>query len=154
MGQPRFKDRLLEICSHDLRSPLNVILMQAERLLNQDGLAEDNGKALQAIRRQGGRAVELIESILEQGRQRTGPQELTRARLDIAALLRSIATDLSCLAEPAGVTIRVLGEVSLEAYADRSALTQVIENLLRNGGGAVFVFTLPAIGIPDAPQVE
>lgn len=127
----RLKDELLSIVSHDVRTPLNVVLGHSRLLLGGE-LAAAQRRSVEAIERQGLRILELVHRILERGKGRTQEWELSMARVDLAGLARSVAADLHTLGAPREVTIQVDGPASLEAVVDESAVRQVLENLVAN----------------------
>ncbi|HEY0841103.1 MAG TPA: hybrid sensor histidine kinase/response regulator, partial [Vulgatibacter sp.] len=138
----RLKDELLSIVSHDVRTPLHVLLGHS-RLLLAGELDGAQRRSVEAIERQGLRILELVHRILERGKGRTQEWELAMTRVDLAALARSVAADLHTLGAPRDVRLQVDGPASLEALVDESAIRQVLENLVANaiahaaGGTAV-----------------
>lgn len=127
----RDKEALLEICSHDMRSPLQVVLFQA-RLLALDAPRPAQARRIESIERQAEHVRELVERILERGRGRAGPWELRKRPVAIAELLAGLLADLADVARARGVTLRAEARDDLRVDADPGALRQVLENLIGN----------------------
>ncbi len=125
----RIKDELMAIVSHDVRAPLSVLLGHT-RLLLAAPLEPAHQRSVEAIERQGLRVLELVQQILERGRD--SGAELVYARGDLAALARKVANDLSTLGAEKEIEVVARGLDALELDFDESAIRQVLENLISN----------------------
>jgi signal transduction histidine kinase len=125
-----FRERLIGIIGHDLRDPLNTIIMAGELLARQGTPADTDAKLASKIVASGQRMARMIEDLVD----------FTRARLGGGFNLRIAATDLThiCAAivgefricSPTEILHSSSGNVSGSWDADR--LAQVISNLLGN----------------------
>lgn len=131
----RLKDELLATCSHDLRSPLGVLLGHTQLLLDQLPDEAPQRRSLEVVQRQGHRILELVEGLLERGRGEEAKLALEAAELDLAQLCVDATRDLEILARERGLTLRVEAPMELWALADRSKLQQVLHNLIQNALG-------------------
>ncbi len=127
----RFKDEMIAVISHDLRSPLNVLLGHG-RLLQDTGLQSQDRASVDAMVRQGRKILELVESLLERGRGEQGRFALEPSKLDLAALCRETARELEILGASRKVTVRAEASRPLRIVGDAVKLRQVLENLLGN----------------------
>lgn len=118
----RERDRLDEfasIVSHDLRNPLNVAQGRIE-LAQQNGESEHLQDALEAINR----SLELIEDMLTLAR--AGKHVSEMESVDLASLVRVCENNV----EIPDATINV--DLHTIIKADRSRVSQLFENLIRN----------------------
>lgn len=84
----RTKDDFVAVLSHELRNPLNAILMNVHLLQRKDPPAAF-AKGLDAIRRNAKTQARIISDILDVSRINSGKLALQRERADPAALLQS-----------------------------------------------------------------
>jgi signal transduction histidine kinase len=128
------KDQLIRTISHDLRSPLAVVLTGAEAL--KTGLvpldSEDARIMIAGIHQRGEDMLRLVTSLLDLARIEEGmPLEIQR--LPLMPLLTAQAASATSTARARGVTLEVTAsedEIAVAADADRVA--QVVANLLSN----------------------
>ena len=120
--------------SHELRTPLTALLGFIETL---QGAARDDAVArerfLSVMAREAGRMNRLVGDLLSLSRVEAQERVRPTDRVDIAALIHRVASDLRAMAVEAGVTLDlsgVTGEVVLRGDADQ--LTQVLTNLVEN----------------------
>lgn len=135
--------------AHELRTPVSVVLMQAQNALAIRGLAESHPEAveaLEAIQRATQRMRRLIESLLELARLDAGQEPLRRHPCDLALL----STDAIELLRPVAESRHIQLEAELFpaiCQCDAERLAQVLTNLLSNAieynneGGYVRVST-------------
>lgn len=149
----RIKDELLAICSHDLRSPLNTLLGHA-RLLQTVDLPDRARRSAEAIERQGNRILELVQQILERGRNRA--VAAGSEPVDLAAMARTLAQDA---VTERGIRVVAAGDRSATVEGDASALRQVLENFVANAvahspDGATVEVDVRLAGNADHVRVE
>lgn len=116
----------LAAVSHDLRTPLTRLSLRAESMAQQ-GLKTD-------VQRDIGEMAGIIESTLDY--LRADEHNETTCRLDIAALVHSLAEDINEQEERVVVT-GYARPVSLQSTATRRCLNNLIENALRYGDKAM-----------------
>jgi len=114
--------------AHDLRAPLRAIDGFSRMLVDDLGerLDQESQKLFDRIRRNARTMGELIDDLL--GFAELGRQELAPQRIDLGALLREIAGDLSGSHPATKVEIDVLPIV----VGDRSMLRRAFANLVGN----------------------
>jgi signal transduction histidine kinase len=125
----RTSEELLAIVSHDLRNPLNAILMSADLLERRRG-EEDVLKAAKRVRRSGRRMVRMLDDLLDVTRARLGGGILIeRQEVDVQAVARNAIADLE--AELGSrVRMEVAGDPRL--FADPARVEQIVVNLVGN----------------------
>ncbi|HZA51623.1 MAG TPA: ATP-binding protein [Myxococcaceae bacterium] len=127
----RLKDEMLAVCSHDMRSPLNVLLGHG-RLLLETHLGMQERASVEAIVRQGKKILELVESLLERGKGEQGRFSLEPRTLDLAELCQETVSEMEILAADRGVVLRAEAPESLMVVGDEVKLREVIQNLVSN----------------------
>lgn len=121
-----FTEELLAIVGHDLRDPLNIVLL-GTTLLRMTELRDDQRKPVARIAAAAERAVRMLETLLDFTQARIGGGiKLRRAPTDLALL----CTDLAAEQERIQVEVSATGDCS--GSWDRARLEQLIGNLLRN----------------------
>lgn len=117
--------------AHELRTPLSVMLTQAQTALNRERSAAEYRDALESCQRAAQRMRRLIESLLELARLDAGQQPMKHLRFDLAQSARDCVTLISPLAEERHVRI-FCDPPKLDCVGDSERLAQVITNLLTN----------------------
>jgi signal transduction histidine kinase len=126
-----FEEKLIGIASHDLRNPLNAILLGATNLLRREELDERSLKPLLRIQRSAQRAARLVEDLLDFTQARLGsgiPMHVKEINLgEVAAQVveevKSAHPDTELRLERSGPTL---------GRWDPDRLAQVLVNLLAN----------------------
>jgi len=131
----RSKGEFLARMTHDLRTPLNVILGFAELLLDDAALQPPQRDNLKRIYRSGQYLLELIDNVLEMSRLESGRTPINTSRFDLFELLDSLRQMLQLSAESKGLELafEIGGDVPRYVTGDRAKLHQVLINLLENG---------------------
>jgi signal transduction histidine kinase len=125
------KTRFFANVSHELRTPLAVISGVAERLKEElDGAAQREG--LETIVRSARMLLGHVESLLEIAKLESGRMELRYEEVDLAALVRLIASYFEVVAADRGIRFVVNVPSTLPAELDAEKLQQVLSNLLAN----------------------
>lgn len=127
----RKKNELLAVLSHDLRSPLNVLLGHAHLLVTDKDLSAASRPSAEAIQRTARKVLEFIENLLEKSRGQERTVLFTRA-LDVAETCQELVRDLQIIAKDKGVALRVEAPMSLMVLGDEQKIRQVLQNLVTN----------------------
>ena len=120
--------------THDLRTPLSVVVASIDGILGRDGVQDEDRAEAEAARRAADHLVRLSASLGEAARHESGRFSLALAPLDVAALARDVVAEQAVLFERLGVSAHVEGDVEAWARADAWAVRRVLANLLDNAG--------------------
>jgi PAS domain S-box-containing protein len=130
----KVRDHVLGIVAHDLRNPLNAILVQSQLLGRRGGEPERRSqKPVEAIRRNATRMNRLIEDLLEVTRLEADGLAIEPARVCAGAVVCEAVEDQLPSASSALLEIELQVPRDLpDVWADRERLLQVLENLIGN----------------------
>jgi signal transduction histidine kinase len=152
------RDEVLSIVSHDLRNPVNTIMLSAGHMLEL-GDALDMGVArrhLVIVKRQAEQMNRMIQDLLDVARIEAGRLPLSEHREDPARLVRDACESLTELASQNGIRLESDASAELPAVcADRDRVLQVFGNLIGNAlrftepGGIVRVSAAEGDGVVE-----
>jgi signal transduction histidine kinase len=155
------REEFLAIVSHDLRTPLNIIAVNAALLAEQlpaadrePNLARPLGRIQRAAAQMGGLLSDLLDATrFEHGRFRLAPHTA-----DAVALVQECAASFDAVVRGKDVSLRVetpAGRVA--ARFDHARILQVLSNLIRNAlqftaaGGSI---TLRVAAEPNGCRID
>ncbi|MFS0854450.1 ATP-binding protein [Microbacterium sp. 179-I 3D4 NHS] len=117
--------------SHELRNPLNALLLRVEHLAT--GLGDEWRDDVEETREEGRRMARILETLL--GLARSGRADSLFSAVDLATLVQRRVDAWSEVAGPRGVRFRRTGENLVMCVTDRtiveSALDAVIDNAVK-----------------------
>jgi PAS domain S-box-containing protein len=129
------RETFLSVASHELKTPLTSLLMQAQllqrRSVRNGILSERDQRSLQVITDQAQRLDRMISTLLDISRIERGQLTITRAPFAIDQLLQRVIAELQSVSE----THTLVYESSAEEVlinADELRIEQVLQNLLQN----------------------
>jgi two-component system heavy metal sensor histidine kinase CusS len=119
--------------SHELKTPLSLVRLQAERLAIQGGLKPAQEEAVHMQLEEIARLNQIIEELLFLSRAEASAITLQRAPQDARRFLEMFASDASVLAESRGqhFEAKITGDATVTF--DPKWIRQVLLNLLTNG---------------------
>jgi signal transduction histidine kinase len=128
----RIKDMFLGAVGHDLRNPLNVILVAVQLMLRGDNLGSAAQRAYaEKIERAGRRMQRMIEDILDlTRRQFAGGIPLSTQSTDLGDVCRSVVSEYRLARPDCLVKLDVTGDVG--GYWDPGRIERVVSNLVGN----------------------
>lgn len=127
----RLNEELMAVVGHDLRNPLEVILMTAE-LLRQSPDASVH-KSAERLHRGGTRMRQIIDELLDVARARLGggiPIEPRDA--DLEHIAKAAVAEAEAAHPDRQVTLQVAPDTDFQGQWDPPRLEQVLSNLLGN----------------------
>jgi signal transduction histidine kinase len=128
----RAREDTLNVVSHDLRNPLNVISL-ALAMLNAANTPELRQKYMTKIGRSVERMNRLIDDLLDIAKVESNALSINRAPVDVRAMINDTYEMLRPLSDEKGVKLeRVIDSGLPLLSADRDRILQVFSNLLGN----------------------
>lgn len=130
----RFKDRMLALISHDLRSPLTSIRGYVELLLDEETgpLDEDQRRFLGVVKRNAERLDAQIGDLLLLAGIAEGTLTLQRAAVDLPRLVMEAVETAAPNAQHKNIKLEAACRPLRPIDADGARLAQVLDNLLSN----------------------
>ena len=89
--------RFISDASHELRTPMSVIMAQTELTLEKDRTNEEYKSAIEVINRQGGRMNTLIDTLLDYTRLEQRADEYQMMPIDLSELVSSLCEDMKLI---------------------------------------------------------
>jgi signal transduction histidine kinase/ActR/RegA family two-component response regulator len=127
------KDYFLATVSHELRNPLNSILLLVGILLADSGIDESARQRVRGIDRAARSQAQLIEDLLDVSRIESGRMRLDVQATDLAKVVTAAADTMRLAAEAKSITLTEIIDNSINLIAgDPKRLEQVVWNLLSN----------------------
>ncbi len=150
------KDKFFSIIAHDLRDPLQYLLLSADFLQQSyDDIAEKKRKDY--IRRfydSSHRISSLLENLLNWSRSQSGSMEVKPEPTDAGALVREAFQLSAGNAKKKDITLSSSVEPGVTVYADPNMLHTLLRNLVSNA----VKFTPPGgevkVAAADSPEPE
>lgn len=128
------KNEFLSIAAHDLKNPLNNIMMLTE-MLRQPNLIQEESKRVEAyelVISASRRMLNLIENLLDINRIEQGKLSLSIIEIDIASKTRVLVDSYVAVALKKDIRIECHTPDSAMIQADTIALSQIMDNILSN----------------------
>ena len=135
----RMRDDFMSIVSHELKTPLNTLILEVQ--LRKLQLGRNNFGAFSEDRlrhmidkdeRQVRCLIRLIDDMLDVSRIRTGKLSIRPTRLDLALLVSSVVENFAPQMETNGCALLFQRPEPIEGVWDEFRIEQVLANLLTN----------------------
>lgn len=130
------KSEFLATMSHELRTPLNAILGFSEMI--RSGVYGDIGHKsygdyVEHIHNSGRHLLELINDVLDISAIEAGKRNIEPEKIDVVALLSDCMTFMKYEFDKRGLVVESdVSGIPVEIVADRTAIKQIILNILSN----------------------
>lgn len=132
--ESRRKSTFLNAISHDLRTPLNGLVLHAD--LAQVGVSVQDmtavGDALQQIKASARAAAQMLDGLLEFARLDSADEPLHADLIELAPLIQEVVAPLEPEARAKGLHLRIDVPEHLALRTDRTRLSRILMNLLTN----------------------
>jgi phosphoserine phosphatase RsbU/P len=126
-----FREELIGIVGHDLRSPLNTILLATRVLLLREGLGEMETELARKITRSASAAARLIDLLLDLTRSRLGGGiPIEPKRFDMHDVCRQVIDETELTNPDRPLRVDLVGD--LVGVWDRDRMYQLLSNLVGN----------------------
>lgn len=118
--------------SHELRTPVSVIMAQCEYTLETPKSPQEYQEALFVIQRQGKKMTKLINDMLVFTRLENGGKNDTFEKVDMTEMVSTVCQDMALIREK---DIALEWNVQNRVYAEgnKELLTRLLVNLISNG---------------------
>ncbi|HXA20045.1 MAG TPA: GAF domain-containing sensor histidine kinase [Thermoanaerobaculia bacterium] len=127
------REEVLAIVSHDLRSPLNAVMLAASLLQTSERIAPEDREELEIIDISAKRMQRLIEDLLDVTRLEGGKRlPIERAPVDVKALFAETYELFKSQAATSAITLQYHVDDVPPVYADGHRVMQVLSNLIGN----------------------
>lgn len=132
----RLREEFLSIASHELKTPLTALQLQAQVLRRMSDSGESSAQSaervLLGIERQVKRLARLTTDLLDVSRIAAGRFTLERTHVDLSVLVEAVAGRFGEELAAAGASIALHIQPGVTGQWDRHRLDQVISNLFSN----------------------
>lgn len=127
------KQRFLADASHELRTPISIILLSAELLQKEEKASEDiHRRTVKGIKEEARKMAGLVENLLMLARADSSDLNLRKSNFNISELLKSRVDSFKALAEEKNIIIKQNIEDNIECFGDEKRLETVVSILLDN----------------------
>ncbi len=131
----RFKSEFFANITHELKTPLTMVLTSLELLLDGElgSISEPQRSTFQSMQRSGAKLLRLIGDLLDLSRIEESRVRLRVAEHDLAAYLRELVSETQLLVQRKGVSLSFEADASTaRVFCDLERLERVFINLLSN----------------------
>lgn len=118
--------------SHELRTPVTVILSQCEYLLEEGSLSREERKSVEAIQRKAQNMARMISQLLFLSRADQNRQAVQKEYLDLSMLTEIAVEEQQEIAAARGIRIESEIEEGVHGYVDETLFIRIWMNLLGN----------------------
>lgn len=118
--------------SHELRTPISVIMAQCEYALKKSDSLQDAHTALEVILGQSKKMSALVSQLLSLARADQGTIALEFEQLNISELVCMVALEQEEIAAQNGITLQQDIEPGITAYVDQTMFLRLWINLISN----------------------
>jgi signal transduction histidine kinase len=125
-----FRERMMGVLGHDLRSPLSAIKLSGELLRRRGERSVQDRKQLEHIRRAADRMEEMIDTLLDFTRLRFGEFPLSFGQADLGEIARGVVDEMRAANSEWPIELRARG--ALRGHWDSARVSQAITNLVSN----------------------
>jgi len=128
------KDKFFSIIAHDLKNPFNALLGFSELLeKNYDTYTKNEIKEyINVIYESSQSLFKLLDNLLQWSRTQTGSITYNPEPFDLLPIINQEVSYLQFNADKKKISIKVLVNESITAFADKNIISTVIRNLVNN----------------------
>lgn len=128
----KIKNQVERIIRHDLRNPLNGIIVTAQ-LLERTDLSEEQEELVSIILQSGNKLNEMLNTSLDIVQMEEGRYVLHPEDLSLREVVRSAISEVQSIGEPDGITVTLRSADGPDTVqGERIHLENLFSNLIRN----------------------
>lgn len=126
--------KMLSNISHDLKTPLTVVLGCIEIVLEDSYLSDNERKAqLEKVYRKSQEVLDLINKFFDLAKLESGDRDMPISRLDINEICRNNILSFYDILTSKGFDVDIsMPDQSLYIFANKMALDRILQNLISN----------------------
>lgn len=126
-------ETFLATISHDIKSPLQIILANARIIESREGKSPTTKNAVGRLVRSTDHLLNMVDDLIERDGLKTGGLRITLEETDVASVVREVVATLSVQAEQKGLRVGCVTD-SLDplVWTDEHRLRQILWNLVMN----------------------
>jgi signal transduction histidine kinase len=132
---------LVADAGHELRTPLSILKLELELALSAGSSREELLERVSSAAEEVDRLSRLADDLLVIARAEQGRLPLEKRRMQVSEVLDAVAARFAAAAGSRGRGVQLEGRARLAVEADparlEQALTNMVSNALRHGGGSV-----------------
>jgi signal transduction histidine kinase/CheY-like chemotaxis protein/ABC-type amino acid transport substrate-binding protein len=128
------KSRFVANMSHEMRTPMNVVIGLTNLMLEETSISGDTKESLKKINTAGNTLMGLINDVLDISKIEAGKLELIPVQYDVANFLNDIITQNTIRIENKPITFKldISDDLPDKLYGDDLRVKQIMNNLLSN----------------------
>jgi len=128
----QMREDVLGVVAHDLRNPLNLILMTTELLIDEELTAERRSEMLSIATRAAKQMNRLIDDLLDHVRLQAGKLSLDIEEVSVDTIMRQAEETFRPLAERRHLHFETAAHDGVVVRADPRRVLQIVGNLIGN----------------------
>lgn len=119
--------------AHEIRTPLTLIKMPLDKLLNSHIADKNVNESLHIMKKNTNRLIDLTNQLLDFRKAEANKFSLSFSKTDLNELITEVFSVFKPAAEQKNITYRLeLPRIPLQAYVDAEAVKKILSNLLNN----------------------
>lgn len=126
----KLQKELIANISHDLRTPLTMIVGYSEVMRDLPG--ENTPENVQVIIDETQRLSDLVSDLLDLSKLQAGTRKMTLTRFDLTGTVRQVMSRYEKLTQKDGYRIELSLDTQVDVVADQTMILQVVYNLINN----------------------
>ena len=126
------QQKFISDASHELRTPVTVILSQCEYALEEPQTQEEYIEALELIQRQGKKMSVMVNELLTITRLEQNKERYKKEKIDFSSLVRSICQDMALIKDKE-ISLKSNIEEGIFVDGNEELLIKLLSNLIVNG---------------------
>jgi signal transduction histidine kinase len=130
----KYKDEFLSNITHELKTPLNSIILLSKMLWQNKSanLSNDEIKKSEIIYNAGNELLRLIEDLLNISKVEAGESALDIYTIDSSSFLQDMKDIFEPMALEKGIKLKTIDKYNRQFNTDKNKLSQIIRNFLSN----------------------
>ncbi len=127
------KDTFINTASHELRAPLQVIMMSLDLLKHElESAPAATMDILRTLQDETGRLVQLLNNLLDVSTMHSGELHTQKEKYNLGQLLHRVVDELGTTFATHILSVEIPEDTQITATYDEARITQVLTNLVSN----------------------